>query len=80
MSGVERIVLLLKDDSNNEIEEMAYELAQAIKYDAERNTKCTITIGIGSVVERIGAIPKSYSDAQAARKRLGNSATGRSSA
>lgn len=71
MSGVERIVLLLKDDTDNEIEEMAYELAQAIKYDAERNTKCTITIGIGSVVERIGAIPKSYADAQTARRRLG---------
>jgi two-component system response regulator YesN len=50
------------------LEETAYTLAQAIKYEVERNTDCMVTIGIGSLVERIGNLSQSYADAEKATK------------
>ena len=47
------------------LEETAYTIAQAFKYEAERNTGCKIIVGIGSPAERIGEVPGSY---QAAHK------------
>jgi two-component system response regulator YesN len=42
------------------IEESVYSIAQAIKYEVERNTECKIAVGIGPMVERLGEISKSY--------------------
>ena len=42
------------------LEESVYAIAQAFKYEAERNTDCKIMVGIGPQAERIGEIPKSY--------------------
>jgi two-component system response regulator YesN len=47
-------------DSNEYIEESVYSIAQAIKYEVERNTECRIAVGIGPLVERLGEIHKSY--------------------
>ena len=69
--GAEKIVLLIKGDNAEQLEETAYELSQSIKYDVERNTDMQLTIGIGSVAERIGLISKSFSDAEYARKSMG---------
>lgn len=60
------IVLLLKQLASEPLEETAYTLGQAIKYEVERNTKCLVTIGIGSFVERIGSLSQSYADAEKA--------------
>ncbi|MDD3457052.1 response regulator [Sphaerochaeta sp.] len=60
------IVLLLKQLVSEPLEETAYTLGQAIKYEVERNTKCLVTIGIGSFVERIGSLSQSYADAEKA--------------
>ncbi|MFA6708042.1 MAG: helix-turn-helix domain-containing protein, partial [Sphaerochaetaceae bacterium] len=62
------IILLLMQLVSESLEETAYTLGQAVKYEVERNTKCMVTIGIGSVVERIGNLSQSYADAEKAIK------------
>ncbi|MDR1105247.1 MAG: response regulator [Treponema sp.] len=47
-------------DPNEYIEESVYSIAQAIKYEVERNTACKIAVGIGPSAERLGEINKSY--------------------
>jgi two-component system response regulator YesN len=73
-----RFVILLKEmpnsgekaaghDSKHEIspmEESAYTIAQALKYEVERNTSCKLMVGIGPHAERIGEAAKSYSTAR----------------
>jgi len=65
-----RFVLLLKETAADSItgktstlEESVYAIAQAFKYEVERNTNCKITAGIGTPAERIGEVPKSYQSA-----------------
>ena len=64
------IILLLKQLGGESSEETAYTLGQAIKYEVERNTDCMAAIGIGSAVERIGGLPRSYADAEKAIRFL----------
>ncbi|MDR0656703.1 MAG: response regulator [Treponema sp.] len=47
-------------DPHEYIEESVYSIAQAIKYEVERNTECKIAVGIGPLVERLREINKSY--------------------
>ena len=47
----------------SQLEETVYTIAQAFKYEAERNTGCKIMVGIGPPVERIGEVIKSYQSA-----------------
>jgi two-component system response regulator YesN len=58
-----RFVILLKEMSSNE-EESAYAIAQAVKYEVERNTECKVIVGIGSKAQRIGETVKSFSVAR----------------
>ena len=63
-------VIILKEVSNNEekalltVEESAYTIAQALKYEVERNTIYKLMIGIGPQAERIGEVAKSRSIAK----------------
>ena len=65
-----RFVFLIKEISaesapgkTSPLEEPAYAIAQAFKYEAERNTGCKIMVGIGPPVERIGEVPNPYQTA-----------------
>jgi two-component system, response regulator YesN len=51
-------------DSAESVEESAYTIAQALKYEVERNTACKLMVSIGPLTERIGEVPKSYSIAK----------------
>lgn len=73
--GGDRVVLIVKGSSVEAVEESAYALAQGIKYETERNTQCSVTVGIGSSVERVGELPRSYAEAVRSIKYL--TATGR---
>ncbi len=64
------IILLLKQLVSDSLEETAYTLGQAVKYEVERNTGCMVSIGIGSPAERIATLPQSYADAEKAIKFL----------
>ncbi|WP_320120858.1 response regulator [uncultured Sphaerochaeta sp.] len=59
-------ILLLKQLVSESLEETAYTLGQAIKYEVERNTDCMVAIGIGSLVERIGCLSQSFAEAEQA--------------
>lgn len=65
------LILLLKNTGQESLEENAYTMGQAIKYEVERKSSCLVSIGIGSMVERIGAISHSYADARKILKYLG---------
>ena len=65
--GMDETVLIIKGDHPDELEESAYNIAQSIKYEVERNTQYLLTIGIGSVRERIQGISQSFADAESAR-------------
>lgn len=58
------MVLIIKGENQLSLEETAYSIAQAIKYEIERNTGFKLTISIGSVRERIQGISKSFRDAK----------------
>jgi two-component system response regulator YesN len=61
--GMDRVVLIVKSGAQDSLEEVAYSLAQGLKFETERNTKCALSVGIGSASERIGGISHSYADA-----------------
>ncbi|GHV26453.1 AraC family transcriptional regulator [Spirochaetia bacterium] len=42
------------------LEESVYSIAQAIKFEVERNTDCKVAIGIGGAVSRLGEVSTSY--------------------
>lgn len=65
--SIEETVLIFKGESALALEESAYSFAQSIKYEVERNTDYLLTIGIGSVRERIQGICESFYDADTAR-------------
>jgi two-component system response regulator YesN len=46
--------------SPESIEESAYSVARAIKYEVERNTEYQVAVGIGPAVERLGEINRSF--------------------
>ncbi len=57
------IIVIIKGDNPQSMEETAYSLAQALKYEVERKTACILGISIGSVRERIKGITQSYKEA-----------------
>ena len=68
--GTERLVLLIKSDKQDTLEETVYSLAQGIKYETERNTGCTVAVAIGSCTDRIAGISHSYAEAGRALRYL----------
>jgi len=66
----DRIVIILKGPTPEAIEESTYAIAQGIKYETERNTRCSVAVGIGSSVERVGGLPRSYAEAARSIKYL----------
>jgi two-component system, response regulator YesN len=57
------IILIIKGDNAENLEETAYVLAQSLKSEVERNISCILRISIGSVRERIQGITQSYKEA-----------------
>ncbi len=68
--GVDRLVFIVKGETPEAVEESAYTLAQGAKFEAERNARCGVSVGIGSTVERVGGLPRSYADAARALKYM----------
>jgi len=65
--SIEETVLIIKGDTPEELEESAYRLAQCIRHEVNLNTGDLLTIGIGSVKERIQGIARSFADADVAK-------------
>ncbi len=58
-----RFVMLVMGDDDTDIEERTYGLAQAVKFDVERNTELRPVIAIGTTVRTLAGVPLSYADA-----------------
>jgi two-component system response regulator YesN len=64
--SVEREILLVKHMSEERLDEVIYPLAQALRFEIERNTACLVSVGIGSVVNHLHETKRSYADANRA--------------
>ncbi|HBR03856.1 MAG TPA: DNA-binding response regulator [Ruminiclostridium sp.] len=64
--GMDRFVLIVKGDTEVQVDEAIYEAAQTIWHGLKRSMDVQVTIGIGSVVSRIAEMPVSYNDAHKA--------------
>ena len=67
-----RFVMLVMGDDDNDIEERTYGLAQAVKFDVERNTELKPRMAIGTTVKALREVPNSYADACALLRTLHN--------
>ena len=65
-----RFVMLVMGDDDTDLEERTYGLAQAVKYDVERNTMLKPLMAIGTTVHVLGDVPHSYADACALLRTL----------
>ncbi len=73
----DRFFILLKGDNEEQLREFAYSIAQSIRHEFERESTCTVKIGIGSLVRRIAEIPTSYHCAKKAKNYLDQVTGGR---
>lgn len=68
--SMDTLILIFKQTGNESPEDAVYAFGQAIKHEAERNTECRVSIGIGRTVERIAEISLSYAEADKALSQL----------
>ena len=71
-----RFVLMVMGDDDNDIEERTYGLAQAVKFDMERNTELKPLMAIGTTVKSLKEVPHSYKDACALLRTLHDAESG----
>lgn len=57
-------LLLLKAGAREAILDTAYETAQALKHETERMLSASLSAGIGSIVQHLHELPRSYQDAK----------------
>ncbi len=67
-----RLVLLIKGEDGDEVRERAYEIAQALRHELEAFLGLTVRVGIGTAVDRLGALPESYRRAREAEAAPGS--------
>ncbi|MCW1292597.1 MAG: response regulator [Candidatus Parvarchaeota archaeon] len=61
------IIVILKSNNKEELEENLFLKAQAIQYEIESNTNYITHIGISSICDRLSEIPRIYKEAQKAK-------------
>ena len=66
----DNFLVIVKGSSKESIDQGAYELANILKHEYETKTNAILTIGIGSVTDRIGEISKSFLDSKKTIKFL----------
>lgn len=65
--SIDEIILILKGDNEAVLNDKIYSVGQNIKYEAERNSCCKLSISIGLPRERLQGITLSYKDADKVR-------------
>ena len=64
VKGSDRFVCIIKGDSIEEVREHAYEAAQMIRHQFNLYLDLEVSVGIGSITDRIGEIANSYHEAR----------------
>ena len=65
-----RFVMMVMGDDDTDIEERTYGLAQAVKFEVERNTELKPLMAIGTTVKALREVPHSFADASALLRTL----------
>lgn len=64
VKGTDYLVYIVKGDYEEEVREKSYEMAQMLRHQFHLYLNMEISVGIGSITDRIGGIANSYRDAQ----------------
>ena len=68
--GADRLICVLMDQEENQLEEKAYSLAQSVKSKVEANEQCLVSVALGTVVPQLKDWPKSLTDADISRQYM----------
>jgi len=63
VKGADRFVFIIKGEKDETIRETAYETAQTLRHQFKLYLSLDVSVGIGSLTDRIGELPGSYQDA-----------------
>ncbi len=66
--SVGELILIIKGDNAGDLGTFAYELLKLVKTEVELNSSCVLDISLGSVMERLQGITKSYKEADIVSK------------
>lgn len=64
LKGSDRFVYLVKGEFENVVQEAAYEAAQQLQHELAAYLSMDVPVYIGSIVDRVSALPQSYEDAR----------------
>ncbi|MBR0600183.1 response regulator [Sinanaerobacter chloroacetimidivorans] len=64
LHGSEQLVFIVKGECETAVREAAYETSQILSHELKRYLSMDVSVGIGSIVDRVGELPKSYADAR----------------
>jgi len=64
LQSAEQMVFIVKGEHETAVREAAYETAQILRHELKRYLSVDVAVGIGSIVDRIGELPRSYADAR----------------
>jgi two-component system response regulator YesN len=68
--GAERIMFVCAANDGKTLEDEAYSVAQAIRYEGERSCSCRVSVALGSPVGHISELQKSMKDAKKAMRYI----------
>jgi two-component system response regulator YesN len=68
--GAERVVSVFAGADDASLEENVYSAASAVKYEAERNFPCSVSVAIGAPAENPRELPKSLESARSVMRRM----------
>ena len=71
--GAERVVSVFAGADDESLEEETYSAASAVKYEAERNFPCSLSVAIGSPVDNPSELPKSLGSARRVMRHMDSS-------
>ena len=64
LQSADQIVFIVKGEHEAAVREAAYETAQILRHELKRYLSMDVSVGIGSIVDRVGELQKSYADAR----------------
>lgn len=75
-SGMEELILIIKGDSLEYLEQEGRFLKELLKAEVENRATCSVKVGVGSPQDRIGHIHQSYAEALTTIQPQGTDGTG----
>lgn len=71
IKGADRFVFIVKGNARKDVRETAYEAAQILVHQFKLYLSIDVSVGIGSLTDRIGGLPQSYQDARTVFNEMG---------